>query len=55
MIGSRQRPEGKLGAIADIANALGGQNYYPVEWFVRSNLDLPMKFDVSKQQKIVIA
>jgi hypothetical protein len=55
MIGTRQRQEGKLGAIADIANALGGQSYYPVEWLVKSNLDLAMKFDVSKEQKIVIA
>ena len=55
MIGTRQRPEGKLGVVADIASTLSGQRYSPIEWFVKSNLDLAMKFDVSKEQKIVIA
>ena len=55
MIGARQRPQGALGAVTDIASALGGHREYPIEWFVKSQLDIPMKFDVSKKQKIVIA
>ena len=40
MIGTRQRPQGALGTVADIAGALGGQRDYPIEWFIKSNLDL---------------
>lgn len=55
MIGTRQRPEGTLGAVADVMGALGGQRQYPIEWSIKAQLDVPMKLDVKKSQKIVIA
>lgn len=50
-----KRPDGALGTISDIAGTLGGSRVGQVEWLVKSNLDIPMGFDVSKTQKIVIA
>ena len=56
MIGSRQRPEGKLGVVSDVVSAIGGgTGYYPIEWSVQAQLDVPMKLDIKKSQKIVIA
>jgi len=51
---TRQNLDGKLGAVVDTISVLSGQRIYPVEWFVKSQLDVPMMFDVKKEQKIVI-
>ena len=53
--GQHNRPEGALGAVTDVLGALGGNRYEPVEWYVRSQLDIPLGLDVKKTQKIVIA
>ena len=39
----------------DAISILSGQRIYPVEWFVKSQLDVPMMFDVKKEQKIIIS
>lgn len=53
--GQQSRPEGGLGAVTSVLGALGGNRYDPVEWHVRSQLDIPMGLDMKKTQKIVIA
>ena len=53
--GQHTRPDGALGAVTDVLGSLGGNRYDPVEWHVRSQLDIPMGLDVKKTQKIVIA
>ena len=52
---SHKNLSGNLGAITDVLSTLGGHKIYPIEWFVRSQLDIPMMFDVKKEQKIVIS
>lgn len=53
-VDNRQNLDGKLGAAVDVLSTISGQRYYPVEWFVKSQLDVPMMFDVKKEQKIII-
>lgn len=53
-IDSRKNLSGGLGAVVDVLSTMSGQRNYPVEWFVKSQLDVPMMFDVKKVQKIVI-
>jgi len=47
--------DGTLGKVVAIGSALAGQRVYPIEWAVRADLDIPMKFDVNKSQKIIIS
>ena len=51
---TRKNLSGNLGAVVDVLSTMSGQRIYPVEWFVKSQLDVPMMFDVKKEQKIVI-
>ncbi|MDH7517418.1 MAG: hypothetical protein QHH19_03640 [Candidatus Thermoplasmatota archaeon] len=53
-IDTRQNMDPRLGAVVDTISMLSGQRVYPVEWFVKSQLDVPMMFDVKKEQKIII-
>jgi len=46
---------GKLGKAVAIGAALSGQRYYPIEWLVYAKLDVPMKIDVRKSQKIILS
>jgi len=52
---NRSNIEGKLGTVVDVLSTLSGQRYYPIEWFVKAQLDVPMMFDVKKAQKIIIS
>jgi hypothetical protein len=47
--------DGKLGQVVAIGSALAGQRVYPIEWMVHAQLDIPMKFDVKKTQKIILS
>jgi len=47
--------EGTLGKVVAVGSALSGNRYYPIEWMVRAQLDVPMKFDVKKTQKIMLS
>ena len=47
--------DGKLGTAVAIGAALAGQRSYPIEWKVKAQLDVPMKFDVKKSQKIILS
>jgi len=47
--------DGTLGKVVAVGAALSGSRYYPVEWMVRAQLDIPMKFDVKKTQKIILS
>ena len=47
--------DGTLGKVVAVGSALSGNRYYPVEWMVRAQLDVPMKFDVKKTQKIILS
>lgn len=47
--------DGALGKIAKFSAALSGHGYFPVEWFVKAHLDVPLKIDVKKIQKIIIS
>ena len=51
---ARKNLSGNLGAVVDVLSTMSGQRLYPVEWFVKSQLDVPMMFDIKKEQKIVI-
>lgn len=51
---ARKNLSGGLGAVVDVLSTMSGQRIFPVEWFVKSQLDVPMMFDVKKEQKIVI-
>lgn len=44
-----------FGKIARAAIALSGTRYYPVEWLVRAQLDVPLKLDIKNSQKIIIS
>lgn len=48
-------PDTTLGRIARAAIVLSGTRYYPVEWLVRAQLDVPLKLDIKKSQKIIIS
>lgn len=52
---TRQNMDARVGAVVDTIGLLTGNRLYPVEWFVKSQLDVPMMFDVKKEQKIMIA
>jgi len=52
---TRQNLDVRVGAVVDTIGVLTGNRLYPVEWFVKSQLDVPMMFDVKKEQKIMIA
>lgn len=47
--------EGTLGKVVAVGATLSGQRYYPIEWMVKAQLDIPMKFDVKKTQKIILS
>jgi len=47
--------DGALGKAVAIGAALAGQRVYPIEWKVKAKLDIPMKFDVKKSQKIILS
>jgi len=51
---SRKNLSGGLGTVVDVLSSISGQKIFPVEWFVKTQLDIPMKFDIKKEQKIVI-
>ncbi len=53
-IDARKNIEGNLGVVVDVLTTMSGHRIYPIEWFVKSQLDVPMMFDVKKEQKIVI-
>jgi len=52
---ARKNLSGSLGAAIDVLSTMSGQRIFPVEWFVKSQLDVPMMFDIKKEQKIVIS
>jgi hypothetical protein len=47
--------DGTLGKVVAIGSALSGTRYYPVEWMVHGQLDVPMKLDIKKTQKIILS
>lgn len=47
--------DGALGKLVKFSAAMSGVRYYPVEWTVKAQLDVPMKFDLKKEQKIIIS
>jgi hypothetical protein len=51
---SHKNLSGNLGAVVDVLSTMSGRRFYPVEWFIKSQLDVPMMFDIKKEQKIVI-
>jgi len=53
-IDARKNLSGNLGVVVDVLSTMSGQRIYPIEWFVKSQLDVPMMFDVKKEQKITI-
>jgi hypothetical protein len=46
--------EGTLGTAVNVFKALGGVSSH-VEWLVVAQLDVPMKLDISKSQKVVLS
>jgi len=53
-LNSRKNLSGNLETVVDVLGTLSGHKVYPVEWFVKTQLDVPMMFDIKKEQKIVI-
>ena len=47
--------DGNLGKLVAVGTAFAGNRYYPVEWMVHAQLDVPLKFDVKKTQKIILS
>jgi len=47
--------DGTLGKVVAVGAALSGSRYYPIEWLVHAQLDVPMKLDVKKTQKIMLS
>ena len=47
--------DGALGKAVAVGSVLAGQRYYPIEWLVYANLDVPMKLDINKSQKIMLS
>ena len=47
------KPEGWIGDVANVLEGLSGRRSR-IEWKVIGNLDIPMGFDLSKKQNIVI-
>jgi hypothetical protein len=46
--------EGKLGGVLKAAQMLGGVSTR-IDWYVKAELDVPMKLDIKKSQKIVLS
>jgi len=46
---------GTLEKFLTIGTALSGTRYYPIEWLVHAQLDVPLKIDVKKSQKIILS
>jgi len=46
--------EGKLGSAVKAVQMLGGQSSH-IDWLVKAQLDVPMKLDIKKSQKIVLS
>ncbi len=46
--------EGKLGTAVKTLQMLGGQSSR-IDWIVKAQLDVPMKLDVKKSQKIILS
>ena len=53
-IDARKNLSGGLGTVVDVLGTMSGHRVFPVQWFVKSQLDVPMMFDIKKEQKIVI-
>jgi len=53
-IDARKNLQGGLGTVVDVLSTMSGHRVFPVGWFVKSQLDVPMMFDIKKEQKIVI-
>lgn len=47
--------DGNLGKVVALGSALAGKRVYPIEWMIKAQLDVPMKFDVKKTQKIILS
>ena len=47
--------DGAVGKLVKFSAAMSGIRYYPVEWLIKVQLDVPMKFDIKKEQKIIIS
>jgi len=47
--------DGALGTAVAVGSALMGSRVYPIQWKVKAQLDIPMKFDVEKTQKIILS
>ncbi len=48
-------PDSTLGKVAAFGVALSAARRYPIEWLVDARLDIPLKFDVGKSQKIILS
>ena len=48
-------PNSTLGKVAAFGAAFSGVRYYPIEWLVHAQLDVPLKLDIKKSQKIIIS
>lgn len=46
--------EGKLGGAVKAIQMIGGMSTR-IEWYVKAQLDVPMKLDIKKSQKIVLS
>lgn len=44
-----------FGKVLAVGAALSGTRYYPIEWLVHAQLDVPMNLDVKKSQKIMLS
>jgi len=49
-----QTPKGKVGTAVTALKAISGV-YSRIDWYVEAKLDVPMKLDVRKTQKIVLS
>jgi len=47
--------DGAFGKVIAIGAALSGTRYYPIEWLVHAQLDVPLNIDVKKSQKIILS
>jgi hypothetical protein len=51
---AEQKLEGKVGTAVSALKAISGV-YSRVDWYVKAQLDVPMKLDIKKTQKIVLS
>ena len=51
---AKQKLEGKVGTAVSALKAVSGVTSR-IDWYVYANLDVPMKMDVNKKQKIVLS